>query len=205
MLKRSISLARNSKAISFLMIFGISMAFILQAPNMFWQPFFGSDLGNSKQLSILWVGVMISLIIGGKLAPILRKKMNCEKKSLIVLGIFTGIGIIIMSATSFLGIMLSGFILHEITRAMSNPIRTKYLNENTPSKERATVSSVESAFRVIGSSFGLIFFGLLVEVSGYAQTLLFSGTILILISLVLFFRNGFKRMPNKEFASEEIT
>ncbi|MDX9971066.1 MAG: MFS transporter [Candidatus Gracilibacteria bacterium] len=190
-LKFSFKYLKKSREVRFLIVVGASLSLALQVPNMFWQPIFVGETSNSKGLSLIWVGVLLTIIAGGKLAPAFRKKLRSDRKAIIVLNIFIGIGIFVLICTNSLWIMLTGFLFHELARAMSAPLRTKYLHDNVPSKQRATLISFESLFRTLGGVVGLMIFGLIAELEGYTLPFLLSGAIVILISVVYFLKNGF--------------
>lgn len=71
-----------------------------------------------------------------------------------------------------------GISFTEIARGVFRPLKDVYLNDNIPSKERATLISFEATSHHIGGAGGLLVSGFLAEKLSIPVTWTFSGALL---------------------------
>jgi len=184
-IKISAEYGSQNRIVRFIFLMGIIQFFAVQAPNMQWQPFFGQFLQNKTGFGILFAGIAVSGIIGSYLAPRLLLSVKNEKRALTFsqIGISMGImGTVLLS--SFIA-AISIFMFHELCRGLFKPLKDAYLNENIPSKERATLISIESMSHHVGGMAGLLFSGFVAQNASIPTAWVLSGGILITATLLL--------------------
>lgn len=185
-IRTSVTFIRNSKAFRFIALMSVVQFIAVQAPNMFWQPFFKNALSGQGALGILFAAMMSSLIIGSWGAHRLLKRFEGAYQRILVLAqgiIGAGLAGTAAIINPFLGIPF--FLLHEFARGAFNPIADAYLHEKIPSRQRATLDSFMALSRNAGAMIGLAATGLLADSTSVATTWLASGMLLIVSAVVL--------------------
>jgi len=179
----------KSKKFRFLILLAIFLSFALQPLNMFWQPFF-KEL-TSKNISTGWIysGIQISLFVGAWLAPKILKKYSAHRKILLATFLIIGVCIVLSASSETIVMSAIFFFLHEIARGVIKPIRSTYLHENIPQKQRATIESVDSLIAHFGSTTGLLVSGIVAQKFGVSFSWIVFGGILIIFT-TLIYRNS---------------
>ena len=185
----SIRYIAKNKVVKFILLLVGIQFFAIQAANMQWQPFFSGFLPNKTALGFIFGAISVSLIVASALSSRFLKIMKDEKRALIVSQVGAGAGIIATVMFKWFPLALGIFLLHEFARGLFRPLKDTYLNDNIPSKERATLISFESMAQHIGGMFGLLFSGFFAEYASIKATWMLSGGILIAATLWLA-RNG---------------
>ncbi|MBI4532079.1 MAG: MFS transporter [Candidatus Latescibacteria bacterium] len=175
----------RSKVVRFILCLGTIQFFAIQAPNMQWQPFFAQFLPSKTGLGIVFGGIALCLIIGSTLSTWFLQKLRDETTSLVVSQIVIGLGVLLTPTLHLLPIALSAFFLHEVARGVFRPLKDVYLNDNIPSKERATLLSCESISHHIGGMIGLVVSGFVAEYLSIQAAWWLAGGILIGATLLL--------------------
>lgn len=179
----------KSKVVRFILLMGVIQYFATQAPNMQWQPFFSQFLPNKTSLGFMFGGISLCFIIGSTLSPRFLRFMRDEKRALVVSQMGIGIGVLSTVLLNWFPLAIGVFLLHEVARGLFRPLKDAYLNENIPSKERATLISFESTAHHIGGMAGLLFSGFFAEYASITTAWILSGGILAVTTLWLM-RNG---------------
>jgi MFS family permease len=179
----------TNKAVRFVLITGAVQFFAVQAPNMQWQPFFGQFLPNKTSYGFLFAGMSIAMMIGSAIAPWFLKKMKNEKMAISLSQIAIGAGIFLTVFFHQLIPAISIFLMHEVARGLFMPLKDVYLNDNIPSKERATLISFDSISHHIGGMSGLLISGAVAQYLSLPSAWIISGLILAFSALLLL-RNG---------------
>ncbi len=186
--KTSIHYGMNDKAVRFILLITFMQIFAVQALNMYWQPFFKSYGVNESSFGFIYAGIMAFVAIGSFL--VLRMKSTGREKSLILrIQIITGIFVILTVMFSSLPIILTLFLLHEMTRGMCPPLKDSFLQKRIPSAERATITSFCAIAPHIGGVFGLLVSGAIAQYCGISFAWIVSGIVLI-VGALLVKRNG---------------
>ena len=189
--RTSMQYAKKNSAVRFVIIMGLAQYFSVQAPNMQWQPFFAKFLPDNSALGFVFCGISVAMIIGSSFAPWFSRKIKNERMALSISQIAIGTGICLTVFCSKLFPAMGIFFAHEIARGVFNPLKNVYLNDNIPSRERATLISFESISHHVGGMIGLLVSGSVAQYVSMDSAWVFSGTILILSALV-FIKNGKK-------------
>jgi len=190
--KASISFAIKDKTVRFILLLGTLQYFAIQAPNMQWQPLYLGITGKHTMLGWIWAGIALLSALGGMMSlAVLKRVDGDEKRALVASQISIGIGVALAGAFRLLPISLTIFLLHEIARGVFKPLHDVYLNDNIPSKERATIISCGSIFRHFGGIFGLLFSGFVALKTSIPTTWIISGTVLVIGTLIIA-KNGKK-------------
>ncbi len=179
----------TNDAVRFIVIMGVVQFFAIQAPNMEWQPFFTQFLSHKRSLGFIFSGISVAMMIGAALAPRLLKKIGSERTSLSIVQIAIGAGIFLTIFCRSLFPALGHFLAHEVFRGMFVPLKDMYLNDNIPSKERATLISFESISHHIGGMIGLLVSGVVAQYGSMKAAWTMSGLILI-VSALLMLKSG---------------
>jgi len=179
----------KSKVVRFIVLMGVLQYFAIQAPKMQWQQLFSQFLPNKTNLGFVFGGISICLIIGSALSPRFLKLMGNEKRALVASQIGIGAGVVATVLLKWFPLAIGVFLLHEVARGLFRPLKDVYLNDNIPSRERATLISFESMSHHIGGMVGLLFSGFLAEYASIATAWMLSGGILVASTFWLM-RNG---------------
>lgn len=174
----------SNRQVRFLILIGTVQYFALQAPNMQWQPYF-SKFTNPLGLGWIFGGVSVFMMLGAILAPRLAKKVQEEKKSLLLVQMFIGIMLLAAALGQTLFLSLTFFLAHELGRGAFKPLKDQYLNDNISSNIRATLISFESMSHHIGGLLGLFLAGYLAQVFSINVAWIVSGVTLLAVSLAL--------------------
>lgn len=180
----SIAYGLRNKNIRFIMLLVLALNFTTMAPNMQWQPFFKQWTSSQTSLGILWITMAFSLMAGSWLAPYALRYIS-ERRVLLLCHIVTATGI---TGTVLFGLFpaaLAMFLLHEVGRGAFVPIKTAYLHDNVPSKERATVVSFEAISHHVGGAIGLVVSGALAQYGSITCAWVISGGALFLMTILL--------------------
>jgi len=177
---------RTDKAFRFILAMGFVLTFTVMAPNMQWQKIFINHLKTNFHVSLLMVGIQITVMAGGYLS--LRFLTLCksdEKKALMVCQVLIGLTIMLTVMWSNLPMILVFFLLHEVFRGAFKPIKDAYLQDMLPSKERATLASFESMYGHLGGALGLLMSGWLATVAGIPTAWAVAGAVMVIEALTL--------------------
>jgi MFS family permease len=158
--------------------------------NMQWQKIFIDKINFNVYMGIIMAFIQIMIIIGSQISRknILNLSKN-EKTGMAISQLVIGIGIILTVMFKSFPITISFFMLHELGRGMFGPIKSSYLQENIPSRKRATIGSFESMYTHIGGALGLVTFGWIAKNFGIPTAWIVSGSILTITSIVVFVKN----------------
>lgn len=189
---KSFRYGRQNKAVRFVLMTNFALFVAVQAPNMQWQPFFGQFLEEKTGFGFIYAAISLSLITGSWLMPRLLKKWPNEKGLMVATQIATGTGIAFSGLMTSLLPAIGIFLSHEMARGIFRPISDAYLNDNIPSKERATLISFQGMAQHIGGMIGLLTSGWLAESFGIPATWVIFGSILVIISSFLM-KNGVRQ------------
>jgi len=193
-IQSSLCYCRDNLNVRFVIIITTIQLFVLQAPNMQWQPFFKRWLSGQIGLGIIYVLISVSVLLGSFVAPWLLRKVRCERKTLLMTQSLIALGIILpVLSERFLPALLI-FLVHEFARGIFDPIKKSYLHQNITQKERATIQSFESMAHHLGGAGGLLISGLLAKSFGISVSWVVVGMALLLGSLLMG-RNG-RKLPN---------
>lgn len=183
--RASIEYGMNSKNVRFVLVLVIAQVFAVQAPNMQWQPFFKHSVENQTTLGFIWTGMALSMMLGAWIAPRLLRRVQDERKALVICQLVIGAGIALTALSGILPVTLLLFLIHEVARGGFEPIKEAYLHDNIPSKQRATIESFESLAHHGGGMIGLLLSGFLALKAGIPWTWTVVGTILIVATFIV--------------------
>lgn len=190
-IKFSAGYASRHHAVRFILIATTIQWVAVQAPNMQWQPLFGQFVSSQTKLGFVYTSISLSIMAGAALAPIFLARIRDEKRAISITQTIIGLGICLTAVFDRLTPALTIFLVHEVARGMFIPLKDVYLNDNIPSKERATLISFDSIARHIGGMIGLIASGILAQYASMGTAWIISGTLLMATTIVLL-KNGNK-------------
>ncbi len=191
-MRTSARYARDNKAVRFVLLTGVLLAFAIQAPAAQYQPLFSQFVPNKMWLGYLWATMSIAAFGGARLSLWFSSKLQNRKSALVSLQIMIGLGIFLSGAFAIFPMTIAAFVAFlfwMFASGILSPIRKEYLNKNISSRERATVISLLSMTATIGSAIGLLLGGLLAKHISISVAWMFSGTALIILTLLIM-RNG---------------
>ncbi len=175
----------SNDAVRFIVIMSLAQFFCVQAANMQWQPFFMTFMDHKRNLGFIFSGISVAMMLGSLAAPTLLKWIRDEKKALWLTQTAIGIGIAATVYCHSILPALIAFIGHEVFRGMFVPIKDSYLNDNIPSRERATLLSFESISHHVGGMAGLLASGFMAQYLSMRFAWTFSGLTLIIAAFIL--------------------
>lgn len=187
--RSSIQFGIKHKTIRFILLIGVLQTFCLMPINMQWQPWFGQFFKSISENGWLWVVMSLVILLGSSLAPLFMKRVKNEALAISIVQVMLGVS---MAAAVFFKILpysLPIFLLHELGRGLFKPIKDAYLNDQIPSKERATVVSFEAIAHHVGGGVGLVLSGITAMAFGLAPTWILFGIILSIGSMLIFKTN----------------
>ncbi|HET7139096.1 MAG TPA: MFS transporter [Arthrobacter sp.] len=144
------------------------------------QPYLLELFGDPHAYSIagLAAGIVAGAqVVGGWLAPTLRRLVRKRTTVLIVAGSVGALILVALGFTRVFWVALLLLVLWALVSAAGTPVRQAYLNDMIASKQRATVLSFDS---LMGSSGGIVvqpLLGRAADVYGYPLSLAISGVI----------------------------
>lgn len=144
------------------------------------QPYLLDLFGDPKAYSVAGLAAAIvagSQIVGGWLAPHVRKLFHRRTSVLLVAGGLGGAILLVLGFTRIFWVALALLAVWAIVGAAAMPVRQAYVNDMIPSKQRATVLSFDS---LIGSSGGVVVQPVLgrgADLYGYPASLAMAGVI----------------------------
>lgn len=144
------------------------------------QPYLLELFGDPHAYSIagLAAGIVAGAqVVGGWLAPMLRRLVRKRTTVLIVAGSVGALILVALGLTRVFWVALLLLVLWALVSAAGTPVRQAYLNDMIASKQRATVLSFDS---LMGSSGGIVvqpLLGRAADVYGYPLSLAMSGVI----------------------------
>lgn len=189
--QRSIQYASSEKSVRFILILTTLQYVAIQAPNMQWQPLYIGEQGKHIWLGWIWVGISTLAALGGIVSNRFLAKVGDEKRALIIAQAAIGTGVALAGVLRLLPLSLMVFLLHEVARGLFKPLHDVYLNDNIPSKERATIISCSSILYHLGGIVGLVLSGFLAMKTSIGLTWIVFGLVLVVGTLLLA-RNGSK-------------
>ena len=125
------------------------------------------------------------MMFGSAIAPWFLRKIKDERLSLVLCQLVIGVGIFLTVVFRNLTPALATYLIHEMARGMYNPLRDAYLNNNIPSKERATLISFGSISHHLGGMVGLLASGAMAEYMSIPTAWIVSGLILVITALFM--------------------
>lgn len=184
----------KNKDIMYIVMFGALVIFSSKALDVQWTLVFKNTYSlDIKYLGWIFVGFSIFMMIGAQASIYLMKRIENDRKTIILSQGITALGIMI--ASMMLGIIpvMTGIFIQEIGRGAMFPLRQSYLNKEgrIPSDKRATILSFDSMVLSLGGIIGLIVSGHLADTYSISFAWMVSGTVLLLcITVFLKLKNG---------------
>ena len=187
----SIKYGFKEKGVLFIIVVSLLFSFTCMPLNMFWQLRYTEDfLLPVKSMGYIHAGALFVMMLG---AWLVRYKylLRTEKHAILTTLILFVVGIIVASLDASLYLVLSGYLLHEISRGLYVPLKSAYINSRIPSRVRATILSFEGMMGKLGALLGLLVSGIIAETFSVRISWLSVATVMILAIPFLFFaRNG---------------
>ena len=156
-LSLAIGTYRANRNLAAYALFGFVMVVAMQAPNMYWavvlQPHLPVHL-----FGFAWMGIVLSCAVGTGLAALLAWWRGPEF-GLFVKGVFTLISLIIAGMSGPIGVVVAGFLLHELGRGLYGSTRLSLVKLSVPKEDeaqQATILSLDSTVMNIGAVTGLV-------------------------------------------------
>jgi len=144
------------------------------------QPYLLELWGDPKAYSIAGLAAAIvagSQIIGGLLAPRVRRLFRKRTTVLLIAGALGVVLLLLLGLTPNFWIALALLTVWGIASSIDDPIRRAYFNDLIPSKQRATVLSFESLMGNLGGIGIQPALGRVADLGGYAFSLVIGGVI----------------------------
>lgn len=174
------SLIVKNQRITYLYIFVTLMGFISSPLMIFWSVYLKQiDSGFSYMyLSVIWVFIQVSIIIGNQILEIIGKYIK-RKKILMVTFLIFGLSILFMNIKNGVMVVIVLICIQEIVWTMICSIQRGLLNDYIDDQTRTTMISFSSLFNAIGKISVSVLFGFLAD----SFSILFAWTISGVLSL----------------------
>ncbi|MCU0679926.1 MAG: MFS transporter [Planctomycetes bacterium] len=190
--QESIAFGIKNRVIFDIILFSSLMILCLQGLNMYWAPTFKNHGLSTSTMGLIFAGISISVYLGTHLSKYFKKKINNERKAIILSQLVTATGIIGAALSAPLFPLFAFFFLHEIGRGLFNPIKKAYINRHIPSENRATILSFDSMCTKFAAALGLLLTGLIAQNYSINSAWLVSG-IILLVGVFIFLKDITKR------------
>lgn len=129
-------------------------------------------------LSVIWVFIQVSIIIGNQILEIIGKYIK-RKKILMVTFLIFGLSILFMNIKNGVMVVIVLICIQEIVWTMICSIQRGLLNDYIDDQTRTTMISFSSLFNAIGKISASVLFGFLAD----SFSILFAWTISGVLSL----------------------
>lgn len=190
MAQASINFGLKHKTVRFILLVGSLQYLCIIPMNMQWQPWFNQFFTSVSQNGWLWVAMSITMFLGASFAPRFLKLFKNEALALAWSQAIIGLTMAGTAATGLLPLSLGIFLANETARGLFKPLKDAYLNDQLPSKERATVISFEAIAHHVGGAIGLALSGLAALRLGIPATWIIFGLPLALGSWLVYRFSG---------------
>lgn len=184
--RSSISFGLKHKTVRFILLVGALQYLCIMPMNMQWQPWFSQFFHSVADNGWLWVSMSITILLGSSSMHWVLKMTRSEASALIFTQVLIGLTMAGTVASQIFPISLTIFLVNEFFRGLFKPIKDAYLNDQLPSKERATVISFEAIAHHVGGGIGLVLSGWVALSQGIAFSWVAFGLILAFGSLVVY-------------------
>jgi MFS family permease len=166
------------------------------------QPYLLELYGDPSAYSVAGLAAAMvagAQVLGGWLAPRLRRHVRKRTTVLILSSAVSGLLLVVLGFTRVFWVALALLALWALVASAGTPVRQAYLNDMIPSKQRATVLSFDS---LMGSSGGVVVqpaLGRAADVYGYPASVAIGGVVeLIAVPFLLASR---RQHPRADLAS----
>lgn len=116
-------------------------------------------------------------ILGGAISPRVRRLFRHRTTTILIATVSSAVALLGLGLVRNFWVAIALVALWGIASAIDDPVHRAYLNDLTPSKQRASVLSFDS---LMGSGGGVVFqpaLGRVADVGGYGASLIWSGVI----------------------------
>jgi len=182
----SINFGLKNRTVRFILLVGALQYLCIMPMNMQWQPWFSQFFNSVADNGWLWVLMSVMVLLGSSAMHWVLKVARSETGALIFTQILIGLTMAGTVAFQIFPISLTVFLANEFFRGLFKPIKDAYLNDQLPSKERATVISFEAIAHHIGGGIGLVLSGWLALSYGIGLTWVGFGLVLATGSWVIY-------------------
>ncbi|QNE35262.1 MFS transporter [Leifsonia shinshuensis] len=144
------------------------------------QPYLLELYGDPKAYSIAGLAAAIlslAQVAGGILAPRLRRLFAKRTTTVIGASLSSIVVLVLLGLTAFFWFAVVLLVIWGFVYAVAGPVRSAYLNDMIPSKQRATVLSFDSLFGSLGGVFIQPGLGRAADLWGYGTSLVIGGAI----------------------------
>ncbi len=131
------------------------------------------------------MAALSAMFIGSTFAARIATKVGCERRAILGAFMFIGLWLAVSGMVPIFAISLPAFMLHEVGRGIFDPVKDKYLNAHIPSDKRATLDSLQSTTRHMGSITGLLASGLIATHYSDGISWCIAGAVLIIGAILL--------------------
>lgn len=182
--RTSFRYAKKDRAVRFILVATFVQIYSVQALNMYWQPFFRNHSIKEEHLGFIYAGMMFFIAIGSFLAGRL-KGSGKEKAAIYWSMLYVGVTVLLATASPFLSLSVSLFLVHELGRGFWGPMAESYLHHRVPSEERATIVSFCAIAPHVGGAIGLLASGAIAELCGIGTAWAVAGSALLLGAILV--------------------
>jgi predicted MFS family arabinose efflux permease len=144
------------------------------------QPYLLELWGDEEAYSIAGLAAAIvagAEIVGGLVAPFVRRLFRKRTTTILLASAVSAVLLLCLGLTRQFWVALLLLTVWGITYAVSGPVRSAYLNDLIPSRQRATVLSFDSLMGNVGGVVVQPPLGRTADVAGYPFSLVVAGAI----------------------------
>ena len=183
--RASMAYARTNASFRFVALMVAAYHIATMAMNMQWAPRFEPHLPFDSAKGLVFAAIAVFSMIGAAIARHVAPRIVNERRAIMLSLFGTAVAMILAGATPVLIPSLAFFLLHEVGRYAFFPFKDAYLQRELPTKERATILSIESMIGKGAGAIGLVASGLLAEYGSISLSWICSGAFLAIAMLLL--------------------
>lgn len=159
------------------------------------QPYLLELYGDPEAYGIAGLAAAIvagAQIAGGILVPLIRKQFSKRTSIILMSAILSIVTVFVMGATSSFTIAVIMLVIWGLSFSASAPVRQAYMNEQIPSKQRATVLSFDSLISSSGMAASQPLLGRAADVWSYSASYLIASAIQVVALPFILLARGTK-------------
>ena len=184
----SINIIKKNHLLRNIILYDAFSQFGMTATVRIWQPYF-KELFHFE--SIVYLGIIYALFsfigILSSLFGNILSSLSRENK-IFYAGLFAGLLLLLVLWVKTAIWILVFFFIHVFFQMIKIPLVKSIIHEETPVKNRATMSSFSSCFGTVIESFGFLFFGILLDESGIKVSLFIASLFFIGSAFYYFYK-----------------
>ncbi len=159
----------------------------LESIKIFWIIKFVEMFGSETISGYMTSGISVTIIIGAWIARKIAKDKNSVVRKLVAITVLMALCITISAITNNFLLGVSFFFIYQIFNSIRKIIQEVFIQEYIDEEVRASMSSLKSMIKTIGSVIGLVGAGFIVDITSIRTAWIISSMIILISSMSYLF------------------